>query len=227
MSQSHKMVTESKINYLIRRHLLKNKYLNWILITLITASMIGCNSQPVSESTTNEEPTTVTEEPISENTEDESQAIASEVGSDTVSTTTELKRVGKDNYGYLSVPENWVNFKDVDVTIPIVQVSDPTGTSIITLNTWNTEESTAELSATSLWNKLEEEGVKDVTGAKVPLDIYSAFQVYGFYETENTILIMWLFDTDDGNVHYVSAESTPETIMDVVQLVESSFSLEQ
>ncbi len=189
--------------------------------------MIGCNSQPVSESTTNEEAKPVSEEPISENTEAGSQAIATEVTSTTLSTTTELKRVGKDNYGYLSVPENWVDFKDVDVTIPIVQVSDPTGTSIITLNTWNTEGSTAELSATSLWNKLEEEGVKDVTGAKVPLDIYSAFQVYGFYETENTILIMWLFDTDDGNVHYVSAESTPETIMNVVQLVESSFSLEQ
>ena len=39
----------------------------------------------------------------------------------------DVKRVGKVNYGFIDIPTDWVNFKDVDVTDPILQYSDTLG----------------------------------------------------------------------------------------------------
>ena len=116
----------------------------------------------------------------------------------------EGKRVGSDEFGYITIPENWVNFIDVDGNSTL-QYSYA-NIYIATLYAVSTTQIDAYNYASNIMNKLKSEGVQNVQGATVNVGKYSAYQVYGYYANENIWLVCWFFETEDGKTHYISIE---------------------
>lgn len=53
---------------------------------------------------------------------------------------------------------------------------------------------------------MQSEGVEKLTEATVTLGKYSAYQVYGYYASDNVWLVCWFFEAEDGKTHYISIE---------------------
>ena len=113
------------------------------------------------------------------------------------------KVVGDDYYGYVKVPENWVEFKDLDST-GTFQYTDIGDTGyIITLNTYE-ENISPYQAAMNVKNHSEEEG-NEASYKFGKINKYSCYIVNAKY-TDGTYLDAYLFKADDGKLHYVSIE---------------------
>lgn len=113
------------------------------------------------------------------------------------------KVVGDDYYGYVKVPENWVEFKDLDST-GTFQYTDIGDTGyIITLNTYE-ENISPYQAAMNVKNHIEEEG-NEASYKFGKINKYSCYIVNAKY-TDGTYLDAYLFKADDGKLHYVSIE---------------------
>lgn len=148
----------------------------------------------------------------------------------------EFYTVGEDDYGYIDLPSDWVRFVDLSGETGIAY-SSPDGTSIITFDIFDlsglteeqAEQITTEILAQNVWYNLEDDDVEVLDGAKVVLGDYDSFQVYGVYENDfsmTCIIVCWIFEDDNGIIHYVSAEGPTENITKVVNYVESSYRTE-
>ncbi|SHK79061.1 hypothetical protein SAMN02745163_04469 [Clostridium cavendishii DSM 21758] len=138
-----------------------------------------------------------------------------------------VQRVGETNYGFVDIPSDWKKFKDIDISTPIIQYSDKEGKSIITLNMWEKKGQDTKTVASSLFKKIESEGAENVKGATVKIGDNEALQVYGVYPKDGVMIVMWIFEKDDGYIHYVSVEGSKDEIMEIVERTEKSFSLEK
>ena len=124
-------------------------------------------------------------------------------------TTTEEKTqvVGADKYGYVTIPSDWVKFTDPDVTIDLVQYSTLSSDYVLTMMYYSKSEVvSAEQAATNVSNHMSTENVTGLTGAKVKVAGYDAYQVYGYYPDENEWLVCWFFEAEDGYIHYIAVE---------------------
>ena len=119
------------------------------------------------------------------------------------------KRVGSDEFGYITIPENWANFVDVDGNSTL-QYSYA-NVYIATLYAVPTTQISAYNYASNIMTKLQSEGVQNVQGATVSVGKYSAYQVYGYYANENIWLVCWFFEAEDGKTHYISIEGPDNT----------------
>lgn len=150
----------------------------------------------------------------------------------------EMKVIGNDEFGYVSVPKDWIQFQDLDGGTDL-QYSNLLGSSIITLNIFGDEGLTEEqknqldanMAAQSVWYNLEQNDVSDIEGASVKLGQYDAFQVYGYFVSEDhgmpSIIVCWTLEDEKGIIHYISAEGGLDDISNVVSYVEKSYSLVQ
>ncbi len=147
-----------------------------------------------------------------------------------------MQSVGTEEFGYVTIPDTWVKFKDLDGGTDF-QYSNPEGTSIITLNTISldglTEEQKEQFNtksaAQNIWYNLQNSDVTDIQGAQVALGPYDAYQVYGNFISEDYSLesgiVCWIFKSGDGVYHFISAEAAWENLKDVVSYVEESYTL--
>ncbi len=174
---------------------------------------------------------TVAEEP-EVSSQSKSRSIAQSEKKDAPAQNT--KRVGTDEFGYVSVPEDWVSFVEATGGTDW-QYSDPTGTSIITLNTFSTEGLTEEekkavspeTAAQSVWFNIENGGgTSAIEGAKVEFAGFEAYQVYAAYE-DGTFLVTWCFEPGDGQIHYAAAEGTGDGVSEVVSILESTWAMSE
>ena len=117
----------------------------------------------------------------------------------------EYKVIGSDALGYLTVPGDWVVFKDKNSQRGI-RYSDPNGDYIISLDALSTTEINAQDYALGTANQLEEVGVSEVKGATVKLAGYEAYQVYGYHKEQQKWVLAYFFEGEDGNTHYVGIE---------------------
>ena len=154
----------------------------------------------------------------------------------TVATTTapikDTQWIGSDDYGYVKVPQSWIQFKDVNGGDDI-QYSDGTDINIVTLNTFKAEQfgiSESEYAAldpiqvsTSIY-KIKEESpdFTKVWGSKSKIGDYDAYQV-NCIANSGKYLVIWIFKSDDGKIRYVSLEGTPEVLKDMLPLIEQSW----
>lgn len=132
------------------------------------------------------------------------------------------KRIGNDTVGYINVPSEFVEFKEIgglQNVVDGVQYSDVTGTAIFTLSAYNNSELTAEQAANNAYLNCKAESGSEVTGAEVDIAGYKAKQVYTYYENEKKYLVMWAFETSDHDnyTHYLSIEF-PENYKDIWEL---------
>lgn len=145
-----------------------------------------------------------------------------------------MQRVGTAEFGYADVPEDWVQFKDVEGGTDF-QYSDITGRNIITMNVFETDGLTEEQKASfdamaaaqTVAYNMENDAVDtplQLETATTTLGGYTAYQVYAAYE-EGTMLVTWCFETEDGIVHYVAAEGAIDNIIEIVERIEATWSM--
>lgn len=154
----------------------------------------------------------------------------------TVATTTapikDTQWIGSDDYGYVKVPQSWIQFKDVNGGDDI-QYSDGTDINIVTLNTFKAEQfgiSESELEkvdpiqiSNSIYqSKSESSDFSKVWGSKSRIGGYDAYQVNCTAKT-GKYLVIWIFKSDDGKFRYVSLEGKLDTIKELAPTIEESW----
>ena len=138
-------------------------------------------------------------------------------------TSSNSQRVGTDEFGYVTVPNNWYRFVDPDATNTF-QYSYA-NVYIITLYAKEKSEVSAYNYAASTMYKMKQEGAENVTGATVSLGKYTAYQVYGYYRSENLWLVCWHFEAEDNKTHYIAMEG-PDASSEYFKIPET-FSLKK
>ena len=141
------------------------------------------------------------------------------------------QRVGKKGIGFVEVPSDWVEFHDVDGNDSI-QWCDGTPYTVISLNVFDLstvpEEERAGFdamaAANSVWANILSDGVSEdaIQGARVELAGKDAIQVYALYP-DCSFLVCWVAEDEDGQIRYVAAEGTEDTIMDAVNIVQDTY----
>ena len=154
----------------------------------------------------------------------------------TVATTTapikDTQWIGSDDYGYVKVPQSWIQFKDVNGGDDI-QYSDGTDINVVTLNTFKAEQfgiSESELEkvdpiqiSNSIYqSKSESSDFSKVWGSKSTIGGYDAYQVNCIAKT-GKYLVIWIFKSDDGKFRYVSLEGNLDTIKELAPTIEESW----
>lgn len=154
----------------------------------------------------------------------------------TVATTTapikDTQWIGSDDYGYVKVPQSWIQFKDVNGGDDI-QYSDGTDINIVTLNTFKAEQfgiSESELEkvdpiqiSNSIYqSKSESSDFSKVWGSKSKIGGYDAYQVNCIAKT-GKYLVIWIFKSDDGKFRYVSLEGNLDSIKELAPTIEESW----
>ena len=154
----------------------------------------------------------------------------------TVATTTapikDTQWIGSDDYGYVKVPQSWIQFKDVNGGDDI-QYSDGTDINIVTLNTFKAEQfgiSESELEkvdpiqiSNSIYqSKSESPDFSKVWGSKSTIGGYDAYQVNCIAKT-GKYLVIWIFKSDDGKFRYVSLVGDLDTIKELAPTIEESW----
>lgn len=119
----------------------------------------------------------------------------------------EEKRVGSPEYGYITIPGNWEDYKDTASNTSL-QYTD--GSYIITLKAVKATESNALAYATAVKQSFINDGV-DTTGATVSLGKYKAYQVWGYYTGVQKWCVCWIFEAEDDKTHYISVEGPEKT----------------
>ena len=150
-----------------------------------------------------------------------------------VSTTTETKRIGSADYGYIDIPSHWIKFTDLDGGDSI-QYTDGSAYNIVTMNGYTREKAhvqdgetfNAELIAQRLaysWN-----GHKDIEklwGAKTTVVGNETFQLNVIMKS-GQVVVSWVFQKDD-KVYLISFEGDRETLASVISYIEETWSLDE
>lgn len=143
----------------------------------------------------------------SSNTRSSNNTSSSNSVSGTVENETQV--VGTTDFGYVSVPKNWYRFYDVESS-GTFQYSYANAW-IVTLYAVPTSQLDAYTYASNVKTNLSNENVTNLTGAKVKVAGYDAYQVYGYYSNENIWLVCWFFEGEDGKTHYIAVEGPDKT----------------
>lgn len=124
----------------------------------------------------------------------------------------EQKTIGDKTFGFITVPDNWVKFYDVNGSTSL-QYSRA-GVYIVTLDYIKEKEYTAkEYASTYMYNMQQSQEVTGVTGATIKIGKnkeYTAYQVYMLYQKEGTYLVTYWFETEDGVIRYIGLEGPAE-----------------
>lgn len=151
--------------------------------------------------------------------------------SNTTTSTEDGKVIGDKKYGYITVPNNWVEFKDVDGNTAL-QYSYA-GVYIVTMDyiREDTTHTAKEYAQSFLYQKKNDSNVSGATGATVKIGKnkeYTAYQVYMYYPSDGTYLVTYWFESEDGVIRYLALEGPTELsgtkITDYLHIPES-FSL--
>lgn len=135
---------------------------------------------------------------------DKEDEVAEEEETEEVTEAVEGKVVGSDEYGYITIPENWAKFVDVDGN-DTLQYSYA-NVYIATLYAVDTTVVDAETYASNVMTNIKNDGATQVKGAEINVAGYDGYQVYGYYEDINVWLVMWFFETEDGKTRYIAIE---------------------
>lgn len=135
------------------------------------------------------------------------------------------KRIGNDTVGYIDVPSEFVEFKEIGGLTGVVdgvQYSDPTGIAVFTLSAYKNSDLTAEQAANNAYLNCQAKSGSEVKGAEVEIAGYKAKQVYTYYENEGKFLVIWAFETSDHDdyTHYLSIEF-PDNYRNIWELNET------
>ncbi|RSJ79616.1 hypothetical protein D8796_06145 [Streptococcus cristatus] len=164
---------------------------------------------------------------------DDSDTSSSSSRDKKTSKTTGTQRVGSDDYGYISIPDNWIKFTDLDGGDSI-QYTDGSAYNIVTMNGYTREKAhvqdgetfNAELIAQRLaysWN--DNKDVEKMWGAKSTVSGNEAFQLNVIMKS-GQLVVSWVFQKDD-KVYLISFEGDRKTLASVISYIEETWSLDE
>lgn len=195
-----------------------------ILIALLTiTTLTACQSN----TTQNKETTSTKTESTS--TSDTSNKQQSETNKETEDT----QIIGSNEYGYVKVPKNWFRFKDLKGGNDI-QYSDGSTYNIVTLNIFRpsqlgiSETEYASIDpiyvANSVLSGQKTSAFQKVWGGKSKIGGYDAYIVNSI-TTSGKYFVTWVFRANDGKIHYASLEGTEATVVELLPMIEKSWTL--
>lgn len=142
----------------------------------------------------------------------------------------ETKIVGDDEHGYISVPDDWAKFYDVDGASAL-QYSYA-GVYIVSLDYVDDAKHSAREYATNFSYTMEKSdevtGVSFNTVAIGKNKEYTAYRVDMYYPSDKVYLVTYWFETEDGKVRYIALEGpngSNDTNLDNFMFIPDSFSL--
>ncbi len=224
------------------------KKLQGILMLLLSSVLlVSCQANKNENKDQNKEQTTQNESNKQEDSkkkEENKKEEANKKDSDSSnksSSSTNIKTedtqvIGSDEYGYVKVPKKWVHFKDINGGNDI-QYSDVSTYNIITLNIYRPSQlgiSEAEYASihpvqvanSVLTSQKNSSTFKEVWGAQSKIGGYDAYVVNSI-TTTGKYFVTYVFKADDGKIHYTSLEGTKDTLLQIIPLVEESWSLKK
>ena len=156
--------------------------------------------------------------------------------SSTDNKTTDTKVIGSEEYGYVKVPKDWVDFKDINGGNDI-QSSDTSSYNVVTLNIFRPNQlgiSEAEYAsidpkqvANSVYTKHKNSQMfEKMSGTKSKIGGYDAYVINTLTNT-GKYFITYIFKADDGKIHYTSIEGDKDTVDTMIPLLEKSWSLKK
>ena len=144
----------------------------------------------------------------------------------------DTQRVGRDDTGYVNVPKDWVNFKDVNGG-PQFQYSALDGYNIVTLNgftqdqakpgegeTWGAEMIAHRLAAS--WSG--QQNVDKIQGSKTKVSGMDAYLLQLLMK-DGKYYFTWIFEKGD-KVYTASFEGDKKTIVTMIALIEQTWGLD-
>lgn len=143
------------------------------------------------------------------------------------------QRVGSDDYGYITIPDNWIKFFDANGGDDI-QYTDGSAYNIVTLNAFTKEKANVpaneELTAEDIANRMasywnEYEQTASLKGAKTTVAGNEAFQLQVTLKSSQHVTV-WIFKSGE-KVYIVSFEGNRETTLEFVDYIENTWSLQK
>ena len=116
----------------------------------------------------------------------------------------EDQRIGSKEYGFISVPKDWVKFIDVDGNSTIQYSYGITWIS--TIFSLDANITDAQNYATVVYSKLSDDGVSDLKAETEKVNGYKAYKVYGYYTDEGKWLVCWFIDGKNDKTYYIAVE---------------------
>ena len=202
------------------------KFIGLLMVLLSTATLVACQSN----TTQNKETTSTKTESTSKS--DASNKQKSEINKETENT----QIIGSDEYGYVKVPKNWFRFKDVKGGNDI-QYSDGSSYNIVTLNIFRpsqlgiSETEYASIDPIYVANSVlsgqkNTSAFQKVWGAKSKISEYDAYVVNSI-TTSGKYFVTWVFRANDGKIHYASLEGLKTTVVELIPMIEKSWTLKK
>ena len=144
----------------------------------------------------------------------------------------DTQRVGREEYGYINVPKDWVAYQDKNTGTQF-QFSSPDKYNVLSMKAYtkdaikvkDDEKFGAELLANRLYNNWENnKQVKQVQGVKTKFAGEQAFLVKVVF-TDGKYMYEWVFQKGE-KVYDVALEGTADTINTLRPFFEQSFGLD-
>ena len=144
----------------------------------------------------------------------------------------DTQRVGREEYGYINVPKDWVAYQDKNTGTQF-QFSSPDKYNVLSMKAYTKdvikvkedEKFGAELLANRLYNNWENnKQVKQVQGVKTKFAGEQAFLVKVVF-TDGKYMYEWIFQKGE-KVYDVALEGTADTINTLRPFFEQSFGLD-
>lgn len=127
-------------------------------------------------------------------------------------------RVGSESFGFVSIPNTWVKFADVDGNTTL-QYTD-NGTWIVTVYAMPTNSITAVAWANNVYNNLSQSGGSNLKTSTTTIDNYAALVISAYYEDQDKYLTTWFLESKSGKTHYLALEG-PEISGDNYNIIYS------
>ena len=210
--------------------MMKNKILLGS-VTLLSALMVAaCGNGEKKATETTAAPTTEATTATPTTTAPTTTASAS---SETAEVSlADTQRIGREDTGYVNVPKDWVEFKDVNGG-PQYQYAALDGYNIVTLNVYTKDQVQlgdgetwgAELVANRLYSTYENNSAIDkIQGAKTKVAGMDAFLIQTLTK-DGKYYFIWVFQKDD-KVYSTSFEGDKNTLQKMFDLIEQTWGLD-
>ena len=218
-----------------------------IMLLLSSVLLVSCKANKNENKDQNKEQTTQNEsnkqedskkkdENKKEESNNQNSNSSNKNSSSTDNKTTDTKVIGSEEYGYVKVPKDWVDFKDINGGNDI-QSSDTSSYNVVTLNIFRPNQlgiSEAEYAsidpkqvANSVYTKHKNSQMfEKMSGTKSKIGGYDAYVINTLTNT-GKYFITYIFKADDGKIHYTSIEGDKDTVTKMIPLLEESWSLKK
>jgi hypothetical protein len=133
------------------------------------------------------------------------------------------KRVGRDAFGYVTVPGNWIDYLDAEMSLAGIDHIGFISLEGIIINLVRYGARVTPLD--QLVASLPAVAMESTEVKKTTISSLEAYQNVRYFEYDNTFLSTWYFYDNNSILRYISAEGPYDKKDEAIALVENTFSM--